>query len=269
MIVSTYGGSLQIIRQTDHAAVSGVLADNWGNETFRQPEPFAPVVLAAALHDNGWQEWEEEPKVNATTRLPYQFTELPVADHLAFYFRGVERVVTRDRYAGLLVNLHCSGLYKQRYGIDPSLPIKQFAAEEQQVVQQFIDRLEAQQRQLCRELRQTNLPPAYTDEATLWTNYKLLQIYDRLSLFLCMPPLRARELGPAPLDERSGDVKLALQPAGERSLTISPYPFRENQLRLTVEARLIPNRSYDSDADLRETLAKAERRCLTFELRGP
>jgi hypothetical protein len=269
MIVSTWGSSLQIIRQTDHAALSGVLAEHWGNDKFRQLEPYAPVVLAAALHDNGWQEWEAEPKVNPTTHLPYQFTELPVAEHLGFYFRGVQRVVARDRYAGLLVNMHCAGLYKQRYGIDPSLPVKQFAAEEQRVVEQSMDRLEAQQRQLSQELGEMGVPPEYTDEATLWSNYKLLQIYDRLSLFLCMPPLRARELGPAPLDGQVGDVKLALQPAGERTLTISPYPFRENRLRLTVEARMIPNTSYGSDADLRDTLAKAERRCMTFELRSP
>jgi hypothetical protein len=268
MIVSPCDGSLQLIRQTDHAALSGVLAEYWGNATFHQPEPYAPVVLAAALHDNGWQEWEEEPKVNPATHLPYQFTELPVAEHLAFYFTGVQRVVARDRYAGLLVNMHCAGLYKQRYGIDPSLPVKQFAPEEQRVVQQFLDRLEAQQRQLCQELRETGLPSGYTDQSTLWANYKLLQVYDRLSLFLCLRPLQARGLGPAPVDYQGREVELALQPAGERVLTIAPYPFRENPLRVTVESRLIPKKSYPDDTEFREALAGAEGRSLTFEVRG-
>jgi hypothetical protein len=268
MIVSACGGSLQLIRQTDHAALSGALAESWGNAAFHQPEPFDPVVLAAALHDNGWQEWEAEPKVNPATHLPYQFTELPVAEHLAFYFRGVQRVVARDRYAGLLVNMHCAGLYKQRYGIDPSLPVKHFAPEEQQVVQQFLDRLEAQQQQLSRELRETGHPASYTDEGTLWANYKLLQIYDRLSLFLCMPPLRARELGPAPVGYEGREIELVLQPTDELALTISPYPFRANPLPVSVESRWIPRKSYATDAEFREALAGAECRSLTFELRA-
>jgi hypothetical protein len=266
MIVSSCDGRLQLIRQTDHAALSGTLAEYWGNDRFQRPEPYDPVVLAAALHDNGWQEWEEQPKINPATHAPCQFTDLPVAEHLAFYLQGVQRVVARDRYAGLLVNMHCAGLYKQRYGVDPSLPVKHYTPEEGRVVGQFMDRLEAQQQQLVQELRDAGLPAAYTDEATLWANYKLLQIYDRLSLYLCMPPLHERSLGPAPQGDRRQEVDLALRPAGTRRVSISPYPFRDCPLRVAVDARLIPNQSYLTDAAFRDALAGAERLPLAFEL---
>src|SRR5438105_7909170 len=146
MIVSTRNGDFQLIRQTDHAELSGMLAEHWGNDRFRRPEPFAPMVLAAALHDDGWREWEAQPRVNPATGFPYQFTELPVLEHLAFYLRGVERVIARDRYAGLMVSMHCQGLYNRRYGIDPSLPAPEFPPDVEQVVQQGRDRLETQQR---------------------------------------------------------------------------------------------------------------------------
>src|ERR1700736_6085702 len=116
MILSTLDGQLQMIRQPDHAELSGELAEHWGNDGFDRPEPFEPMVLAAALHDNGWEEWDNGPKVNPGTRLPYQFTEMPVQEHLAFYWRGVERVIAKDRYSGLVVSMHCAGLYNGRYG---------------------------------------------------------------------------------------------------------------------------------------------------------
>jgi hypothetical protein len=83
-----------------------------------------------------------------------------------------------------------------------------------------------------------------------------------------MPPLQARGLGPAPVDYQGREVELALQPTGERALTISPYPFRENPLRVSVESRWIPKQTYSSDIEFRETLAGAECRSLSFELRG-
>ena len=62
-----------VIRQTDHAFLAGFFAREWGNETFTRPEPFASFCLAAAEHDNGWQEWELAPGVDPKTFVPYSF----------------------------------------------------------------------------------------------------------------------------------------------------------------------------------------------------
>ena len=43
-----------VIRQTDHAFLTGFFAREWGNAEFTRPEPFASFCLAAEEHDNGW-----------------------------------------------------------------------------------------------------------------------------------------------------------------------------------------------------------------------
>jgi len=41
MIVQQHGDPIVVIRQTDHAFLSGFFAREWGNEVFERPEPFA------------------------------------------------------------------------------------------------------------------------------------------------------------------------------------------------------------------------------------
>jgi hypothetical protein len=176
--------------------------------------------------------------------------------------------VHKDRYAGLLVNLHCVGLYNRRYGTDPSLMGRSFSPEEQQVVREFKDRLEAQQGRLRAEMAEAGTPASFLADKHVWTNYKLLQMFDRLSLYLCMPPFKPRPLGPAPVDYDGQEVEFSLQPEGGRVVTITPYPFGESPLKVSVEAQLIPQRPYETDQRFCEALAGAEAVTLTFELRA-
>src|SRR5216684_1922868 len=104
MIVQEQGDELVLIRQTDHAVLSGFLAREWGNELFGRPEPFESLWLADSEHDNGWQEWELQPEIDPKTRLPYSFMSLPTDAHIQLYQRGIDRAVKCDRYAGLLVS---------------------------------------------------------------------------------------------------------------------------------------------------------------------
>ena len=201
MIVQPRASQLLLIRQMDHASLSGMLAAHWGNSTFARPEPRASVLLAAAQHDDGWEPWEAQPKVNPATRRPYRFTEMPVEEHLSFYLQGIDRVLQKDLYAGLLVNMHLAGLYRHRYGLDPILGLERFSPEVRLVVQKFLDRLETQQGRLREQLRREGTYPAATvADAGIWTNYRLLQAFDLLSLFLCMEPLGPRVLRQVPVD---------------------------------------------------------------------
>src|SRR5262245_15660627 len=125
MIVRTFRGKLLLVRQTDHMALSGQLAEAWGNDRFARPEPFAPLHLAAAEPDIGWAGWEAAPKVDPATKRPYQFSDVPVEEHLAFYQQGVDAVAARGAHAGLLVNLHCQGFHNRRFGTAPEMVMKQ------------------------------------------------------------------------------------------------------------------------------------------------
>ena len=142
-----------VIRQTDHAFLTGFFAREWGNEMFARPEPFASFCLAAAEHDNGWQDWELGPGVDPRTFTPYNFMSVPTEEHVALYQRGIERAVKADLYAGLLVATHCAGLYDRAKATMPGYSAKYVKAQEQQQANDFVQRLRLQQLRLKVDLR--------------------------------------------------------------------------------------------------------------------
>src|SRR5260370_17826982 len=111
MIIQEHGDHLILIRQTDHAVLSGYFARELGNENVGRVELLESFQLAAAEHDNGWKEWELQPRIDPVSFLPYSFMSLPTREHIDLYQRGIEGVVKVDRDAGLLVSMHCAGLY--------------------------------------------------------------------------------------------------------------------------------------------------------------
>jgi hypothetical protein len=268
MIVQRRGDQLLLIRQTDHAALSGVLAEHWGGGDFARPEPRGSVLLAAARHDDGWREWEQAPKVNPATRRPYNFTEMPVGEHFPFYLRGIDAVTRDDAYAGLLVILHLGGLYRKRYGLDHGLGLDRFPPDVRPVVEEFLRGLDERKAHLHERLRRDGrIPAEAVEELAVWTNYRLLQVYDLFSLYFCMGPLREYTLRHVPVNGSRPDTELALRPAGGDVLAVGPYPFDTAPLRVSVPARVIADRDYPGDDDLRAALAAAPAETLRFELR--
>jgi hypothetical protein len=248
MIVRPFDGRLLLVRQTDHMTLSGRLAEAWGNERFSRPEPYDPLVQAAAEHDIGWAQWEAAPKINPATRRPYNFGDLPVDEHLAFYRSGVDQVVESDLHAGLLVNLHCQGLYNSRFGSAPDLTMRNLSIEQDAAIRRTLAGLQAQERVLGRQVT-INLP-------VLWAQYEMLQVFDVVSLVLCMPPFKPLTIGP-----------LTLRPVGENGVAVDPWPFRDSTLTLGVPGRLIADRDYADDDDLRQELARGETANLRYSLK--
>ncbi len=269
MIVQPRDGQLLLIRQTDHAAVAGVFAEHWGNADFVRPSPRDALITAAVHHDDGWLLWEAAPRIDPSTRRPYQFTAMPITEHISFYRAGIERVLHHTPYAGLLTVMHLAGLYQMRFGSDRSMPAKTLSADEERVQRQFLDELAGQQESLRRELPRHGVPASWLDERRLWCNYKLLQIYDRLSLYFCMAPPRPAALGPAPLDYEGGETQLALTPLTERTVAVTPYPFDRSPLPFAVRVRIAPDRDYKSDDDFRAVFAATPTMDLHFEICAP
>ncbi|HMJ02895.1 MAG TPA: DUF3891 family protein, partial [Conexibacter sp.] len=150
MLVRDAGDAWQIVLQTDHADLSGQLAAAWGGPGFARPEPYDSVVRAAARHDDGWAVWERRPRLTADG-APQSFFTVPAAVHLAFYRAGVEVVQEEDPYAGLLVSMHMSGLYRERYGVMPTPP-RELDDETRALVDAFVEQEEGRQAALRRML---------------------------------------------------------------------------------------------------------------------
>ncbi|MGB3681882.1 MAG: DUF3891 family protein [Rubrobacteraceae bacterium] len=160
MIVRERSNSFVLIRQHDHGRVSGEFARNWGAEI----EPRPPTLQAIAEHDTGWQELDEEIRFNPETNAPYSFVDYPLGPKLRAYGHGLDRIEAGDPYAGYLCSMHYT--YFVRDSREP-------AAVE------FRER-EAERRRRIEAV----LPESWLENAGY--NFRLLQLCDDLSLFVCL-----------------------------------------------------------------------------------
>ena len=268
MIFQEQGDQLLVIRQTDHALLSGFFARAWGNELFKRPELFDSFCLAAREHDNGWSEWELAPQIDPKTRLPYSFMSIPTEEHVALYQRGIDRIVQADRYAGLLVSMHCAGLYDRARATLPGFSAKYVKSQESHMVNEFLQHLRLQQLRLKTELRVNPATKSLAEDKSLAKNARLLETLDRLSLYFCLNSPEDATIESVPLDDEGGEVDWQLRHAGDRGFSLEPYPFRKDPLPFSILARRVPKRLYGDESDFHKTLARASFFAVNFTLRG-
>jgi hypothetical protein len=235
MIVRDRGDSWQVVLQPDHANLSAQFARAWGNaDGFAAPTPLDSVVVASARHDDGWAVWERAPALDREGVAPRNFLDVEVPLHLAFYRAMIAAVLDQDPYAGLLVSMHGAGIYRGRYGTQPSLKLT-FAEEVRDQVEAFVAEQEELHNRLVTRLG--------VGEDERWTNYRLLQVYDRLSLYFCLRDVEAGEpdtLEPVPRDYQGAEAVLALEPSGPWGVRVDPYPFAESPATFRLVRRVLP-----------------------------
>ncbi|MGA2810525.1 MAG: DUF3891 family protein [Candidatus Acidiferrum sp.] len=264
MILQDHGHQLIIIRQTDHAMLSGFFAREWGNDLFTRPEPFDSFRLAAAEHDNGWSDWERHPHIDPATFSPYTFMSVPTAEHIEIYKRGIDRIVQEDRYAGLLAAVHTAGLYDRARATIPGFSAKYVKSSESQIVGDFIQRLRLQQLRLKVDLGADPAMKSFVEEKALQISAQRLEALDRLSLYFCLAPLAESSIDAVPVDEQGREADWELRPQGNNSVILTPYPFRRDPLDVSILARRIPKQRYANDFDLQKEVALAPFFALQF-----
>lgn len=267
MIVQEEGDQLILIRQTDHAVLSGFFAREWGNDLFQRPEPFQSLLLAASEHDNGWRDWELQPEIDPKTRLPFSFMSLPTDMHIELYQRGIERVVKSDRYAGLLVSMHASGLYDRARATIPGFSAKYVKSTETEQVGGFLQGLKLQQLRLKVDLRADASTKEFAQDKLLEANSRRLEALDRLSLYFCMSSVpHDATFDSVPVDDQGSEVDWELRPVGPNAVSLGPYPFRREPLQVSILARRVPKRLYANSLDFQKTLARAPYSAMNFTL---
>jgi hypothetical protein len=200
--------------------------------------------------------------------MPYSFMSLPTRDHIELYQRGIERVVKVDHYAGLLVSMHCLGLYDRTRATMPGFSAKYVKSQEAPMVNEFLQTLRLQQLRLKVDLRADPRMKDFTDEKWLQANALRLEALDRLSLYFCMGPLEGATIDAVPADYKGTEVDWDLQPDGNNAATLEPYPFRRDPLEISILARRIPKRRYADNGDLQKAIAQAQYFALKYTLRA-
>lgn len=279
MLITRRDDRLVLIEQNEHGRLAGQLVDHWGNERFAAPTPLEHVRTATATHDEGWREPDAEPLFNAAEGRPLHFLEIEPADHMVLYRRGIETVVRADPYAGLLVSMHWTGLYRTRWGMQTgTIAFGSGASETERLQDEAVAAEERRWIDVKRGLIGSTTRSEF--EAHLWHNYELLQVYDLLSLHACLSDLTPADDAPSrtvaetlkSLDPEPGPrtiESVPTGPLGERTeltlravdpsvVAIDPYPFASDAIEVSATGVAIPDRRYADADDARAAVAAGD-----------
>ncbi len=263
MIVRKQSGKdLVLIGQTDHSRLVGQLAAHWGNDRISAPQPYSSMVRAATFHDYGWLRYETSPLIHPETGEPYRFLQVPLGTtQLAAYQWSLDRLTEIDRYAGLIINMHRTGLWRNRYNTIAH-PTGYNVGDLNPEARQFIERNEAWQEQERKSLNSNG------QAAVLWTNYRLMQVWDLLGLYFCCQDPYEDYIDPVPL--RYGDneqFRLMMKPAGPGRVLFEPFPFDVKPCEIQLTIKRLTKSSFDNIDEFHRAYFQAAIEVLRFELR--
>jgi hypothetical protein len=220
-----------IIRQTDHARMSGQLAAAFGNARFAPLEPREAMVFIVAHHDEGWEAIDAKPGRDPKTGLPWHLTQTPMAALIASGARSPEFNARFHPVAGLISSMHTWGLWNGRYGLSDRIIINNVPAEVKPAAMTMLDGELARQVQLKARISADPREAHLALEAWAFHNYKLLQFFDTLALYFHLTHPEARTEASF-LNVPQGvndDVTVTVRPR-DGAYVVSPWPFAGDEL---------------------------------------
>jgi hypothetical protein len=252
-------GQAMAITQTDHSRLAGFFAAHWGNATFAPLQPYESVTRAAVFHDFGWLRYETQPEIDPASGEPYTFTSMPFRpQQLESYQWCVDWLGSVDPYSALLVGMHRVGLWKSRYETITE-PAWRSAPNLPPAINEFIARAEPLQEQ----------QRATLDESNVWTNYRLLQVWDLLGLYFTTREPYENAIEPVPTTYTSdihAGVRMSLHPLDDCRVAFDPYPFDVRPLTLHIPYRVFDQLTFESNEDFRRAYFQAVPQMLTYQV---
>ena len=231
MIVNYKEEGWEVITQRSHGILAAQWAAQWKWKV--QPARWMELILAIAEHDDAENELDGENLLTPTGG-PLNFDmknfDLQLCTQLSTL------TLTKSRYIALLTSMHMVFLYSKDEATDPA-------------AKTFLDEQRTWQARWRKELHLTK------EEAQ--QAYSLLEWCDALSLLLCtedlQPENRRLEISTGPDGKSYSLVQL-----DENTLTISPWPFRDDTFRVCFEKRVIPQLQFSSSGEFREAFVAAK-----------
>lgn len=266
MIVRTQDSEqLILVPQTDHSKLVGQIAAQWGNKDFVTARPFVSMVRAATCHDFGWTRYETEPMFNQDTGETLHYLQVPNdTTQLQAFQDCYDWLFAVDPYSAMIINMHRTGLWRRRYNVIdhpkaylhpvgvPSMPVTS-------EIDAFMAKNETLQEQQRKQL----------DEAEVWTNYRLLQVWDLLGLyFSCHDPddLYINPVPQAYTSSRTDGIRMTMKPVGRYEVAFDPFPFRTRGTKISLAMKRLPKRKYADSASFHAAYFQAQPEHLTFTL---
>lgn len=224
MIVQRTGTSLLLITQPDHAALASRLMEQWRADGFPRAARRHSILHAITQHDNGWQELDCAPILDADGRL-LDFIAVPDDVKRSVWPRGAERLASTP-HAAALVAQHGLHIYR-RHRHDA--PWASFFAEVTGLRDEYARHASISVEELLRE-------------------YFFLRIGDLVSLTFCNGWTNRQ------IDDSGSGYEMQLQ--GTR-LMISPDPLDGREIPLEIAAREVPDRAFASADEAKTAFSRA------------
>jgi len=253
-------GGLTLIGQTDHSRFVGQLAAHWGNRDFEAPKPYDSVVRAATFHDYGWLRYETSPLIDPASGEPYPFLQAPMtAQQLGSYQWALDWMADIDPYSGLVVSMHRTGLWKGRYGLIKHPAGRYNLTKLSPEVEAFVAHNEAWQEKQRKTL----------DAKGVWTNYRLMQVWDLLGLYFCCQAPYDDYVEPVPGGYAGADdegVRMSMKALGPRKVAFDPFPFDVRPCHVQLTFKTVPRSTFEDVEAFRRAWFGAEVGVQDFEL---
>jgi hypothetical protein len=232
-IEKTRSGKYLLVRQPEHARVSGEIARHLA--IAGAPPLDGDIVCGISLHDEGWSDFDDGcQRLSATPAMyssgnvalnaegkPLSFLEIKAGDFLRAWRASIDSAEAVAPIAGLIVSGHFHRL--GRFGISTGA----YSEDDARNVHKFLTSEEQRQ---CRLLR---LQTHSESEVQYWTD--VLQFCDLLSLYLCCGAEASVEF-PQRILPNGETIRLHSQ---DGIFVLTPSPFARG-LELSVEAHSYP-----------------------------
>jgi hypothetical protein len=203
-------------------------------------------------------EEERRPSLDPGGR-PHDFKSLPTQSHLPVWRRSVELARAADPYRALLIAQHSRWLYASFTDRDGPGRVPRLAQDFMAEMDRDIETGRARVRAEGPE------GAAAVEDAARLAARRLLSFFDGLSLRL-LGAISLRKTEPLRFGETEAELKLE---EAEGGLTLSPWPFEKDELRLEVKAVRLSRARWKSAEELLGTMAQSPVEVLRWRLRGP
>lgn len=231
MIVRTVGNHQQLVTQPEHARLAGRIMERC--ERLNAHPRRKHILLAIAEHDNGWAEEDATPRVDGTTGAVVDFVNAPLSVRHDVWPRAVARLA-EDPWAAALVAQHALTVYER--------------SRSDAAWTSFFEEMEG--------ARDGMLGTSGLRLEDFAADYVFVRLADLISLTFC-----AGWTG----EQRCAEWTVQL--SGTR-VVVSPDAFGGATVPMAIEARVVPRRPFESDADLRDVLSTASTTTLRGEVAG-
>lgn len=240
-----------LISQVEHARLSGELAERcitFFGEPKNSLDPVRKELLQAiSHHDDGWLDWETEPRLDPELGRPASFMELSLGEKLNIWERSIQTASAIGPLAAWIVAGHFSPLLVTVGHHAAEAPAKKWLCEVASQRSEWF----ASWHSRDESLHTVEL----AGEALRW-----LQLFDILSLWPCsLYPVVGEQAPRRPEPYRTAEdwpLVREICPSSESSfgkpfrIVFDPWPFVERKILVNVAAHVVPARHYASSREL-------------------